>query len=68
LPRFAPLSYSTQRSVSDVLDLAEEGAEVIVRWGDFGRPIKDVHATVARHPYLDLEPNQTYDLSRVPRG
>jgi vanillate/3-O-methylgallate O-demethylase len=47
-------------------DLAEVGTEVIVKWGDFGGTIKDVRATVARYPYLDLQPNQTYDLSRIP--
>ena len=39
------------------LDLAREGTEVIVQWGDHGGPIKDVRATVARYPYLDLESN-----------
>jgi vanillate/3-O-methylgallate O-demethylase len=48
--------------------LAEVGTEVIVKWGDFGGTIKDVRATVARYPYLDLEPNKTYDLSRVASG
>jgi glycine cleavage system aminomethyltransferase T len=49
-------------------ELAREGTEVIVRWGDFRGPIKDVRATVARYPYLDLQPNQSYDLSVVPSG
>jgi glycine cleavage system aminomethyltransferase T len=48
------------------LDAAAEGTEVIVRWGDHGGPIKDVRATVARYPYLDLEPNQTYDVQSAP--
>jgi vanillate/3-O-methylgallate O-demethylase len=39
-----------------------------VKWGDFGGKIKDVRATVARYPYLDLEPNQTHDLTRVASG
>jgi glycine cleavage system aminomethyltransferase T len=50
------------------IDLAHVGTEVIVKWGDFGGTIKDVRATVARYPYLDLEPNQSYDVSRVPSG
>jgi vanillate/3-O-methylgallate O-demethylase len=50
------------------IDAAEVGNEVIVKWGDFGGRIKDVRATVARYPYLDLEPNQSYDLSHVPSG
>jgi hypothetical protein len=36
--------------------------------GDVGGPIKDVRATVERYPYLELERNQTYDLSRIPSG
>ncbi len=46
------------------LDLAyaELGTEVLVRWGDFGGTIKNVRATVARYPYLEMERNQTYDL------
>ena len=47
---------------------ADVGTELIIRWGDFGGKIKDVRATVARYPYLDLERNETYDLSRVPSG
>jgi vanillate/3-O-methylgallate O-demethylase len=50
------------------IGLADVGTEVIVKWGDFGGKIKDVRATVARYPYLDLEPNQSYDLSRVASG
>jgi vanillate/3-O-methylgallate O-demethylase len=50
------------------IDAAEIGTEVVVKWGDFGGKIKDVRATVARFPYLDLEPNQTYDLGRVASG
>jgi glycine cleavage system aminomethyltransferase T len=47
------------------LELAREGTEVIVQWGDHGGPIKDVRAIVARYPYLDLEPNQTYDVKSI---
>jgi glycine cleavage system aminomethyltransferase T len=50
------------------IDLAEVGTEVIVKWGDYGGAIKDVRATVARYPYLDLEPNQSYDVSRLASG
>ncbi len=45
------------------LDLAREGTEVSVQWGDFGGPIKDVRATVARYPYLDLADNRTYQVN-----
>lgn len=47
-------------------DQAAIGNEVIVHWGDYGRRIKEVRATVARYPYLDLPRNQDYDLSTVP--
>jgi len=47
---------------------AEIGNEVIVHWGDFGKKIKEIRATVARYPYLDLPRNQKYDLGTVPSG
>ncbi|HVJ28408.1 MAG TPA: hypothetical protein VM493_12750 [Vicinamibacterales bacterium] len=50
------------------VDLAEIGNEVIIKWGDFNGRIKDVRATVERFPYLDLQTNQGYDLSKVPSG
>jgi vanillate/3-O-methylgallate O-demethylase len=50
------------------LDQAMIGNEVVIQWGDYGKRIKEVRATVARYPYLDLEPNQTYDLSKIPSG
>ncbi|HEX2987850.1 MAG TPA: aminomethyl transferase family protein [Chloroflexota bacterium] len=49
-------------------DQAEIGNEVIVHWGDYGKRIKEVRATVERFPYLDLPRNQTYDLRTVPSG
>jgi len=44
------------------------GNEVIVHWGEFGKRIKQVRATVERFPYLALPRNQNYDLSSVPSG
>lgn len=38
---------------------AYEGNQVVVHWGDHGQPIKEVRATVARHPYIDLARNET---------
>jgi len=32
--------------------LAEPGTELVVQWGDYGHPIKDVRVTVDRFPYL----------------
>ena len=49
-------------------DQAQIGNEVVLHWGDFGKRIKEVRATVARFPYLDLPMNQDYDLSTVPSG
>jgi len=50
------------------VDQAQIGNEVVVLWGDYGKRIKEVRATVARYPYLDLPRNQDYDLSTVPSG
>ncbi|MDR1901955.1 MAG: hypothetical protein LBQ88_06725 [Treponema sp.] len=52
------------------VDQAERGNKVIVQWGDYGKRIKNVNATVAvaRYPYLDLPRNENYDLSTVPSG
>lgn len=50
------------------IDQAEIGNEVVVHWGDFGKKIKEVRATVARYPYLDLPRNDKYDLSTIPSG
>lgn len=50
------------------IDQAEIGNEVIVHWGDYGKRIKEVRATVERYPYLDLESNRVYDTSQIPSG
>lgn len=52
------------------LDCAEIGTEVVVQWGDFGRRIKEVRATVERYPYLSEGRNDQVDaaeLSGVPQ-
>jgi glycine cleavage system aminomethyltransferase T len=49
-------------------DVADIGTELIVQWGDHGRAIKKVRATVARYPYLHLDRNRNYDLSKIPAG
>lgn len=56
----------TQTSIN--LDQAEIGNEVVLHWGDFGRRIKEVRATVERFPYLDLPSNRNFDLSTTPSG
>jgi glycine cleavage system aminomethyltransferase T len=50
------------------IDQAKIGNNVIVHWGDYGKRIKEVRATVERFPYLDLPRNENYDLSTVPSG
>lgn len=40
------------------LDQAQIGNEVVVQWGDFGGPIKNVRARVERYPYSTLPRNQ----------
>ena len=49
-------------------DQAQIGNEVVVQWGDHGKRVKEVRATVARFPYLDLPRNENYDLTSVPSG
>ena len=50
------------------LDQTEIGNEVVVHWGDFGKRIKQVRATVQRFPYLDLPSNKDYNLAQIPSG
>ena len=47
------------------LDQAAIGNEVIVQWGDHGRRIKDVRATVERFPYLQEGRNDRIDLATL---
>lgn len=50
------------------LEYAKEGTELLVQWGDYGKRIKNVHATVVRYPYSNVQENKGYDLSTVPSG
>lgn len=50
------------------LDHSEIGTEVVLHWGDYGKRIKEVRATVERFPYLDLPGNKNFDLDSVPSG
>jgi vanillate/3-O-methylgallate O-demethylase len=47
------------------VDAAAIGTEVIVQWGDHGRRIKNVRATVARFPYLTEGRNSDLDVTRA---
>ena len=44
---------------------AEIGNEVIVQWGDHGRRIKDVRATVERFPYVSEPRNSDVDARTI---
>lgn len=51
------------------VDQIEEGREVILKWGDYGKRIKDIRATITRYPYMnDVQSNQKYDVSMIPSG
>jgi glycine cleavage system aminomethyltransferase T len=47
------------------LDVSEVGTEIVIKWGDYGRKIKDVRATVARFPYLTERRNSDVDVSTI---
>lgn len=47
----------------------EEGREVLVQWGDYGKRIKNLRATIAKFPYIHgVMDNREYDLGTVPSG
>jgi glycine cleavage system aminomethyltransferase T len=45
------------------LDTSQIGTEVYVQWGDYGKKIKNVRATVARFPYLTEGRNSALDAA-----
>ena len=47
------------------VEFAKIGTEVIVQWGDHGRRIKNVRATVERFPYLSEGRNDEVDTSKL---
>ncbi|MGI6032239.1 MAG: hypothetical protein ACOX69_02325 [Coriobacteriales bacterium] len=47
-------------------DLAQEGTQVEIVWGDAGSRQLNIRATVARFPYLDLTPNRDFDMESIP--
>lgn len=50
-------------------DQIEEGKEVILKWGDYGKKIKDIRAVITRYPYMnDVGSNQKYDIDSIPSG
>lgn len=51
------------------VDQIEDGREVILKWGDYGKKIKDIRATITRYPYInDVASNQKYDVASIPSG
>ena len=48
-------------------DLAKLGTEVVVVWGSPGWRQKEIRATVARFPYLQVERNDQVDVQKIPR-
>jgi vanillate/3-O-methylgallate O-demethylase len=48
-------------------DLAKIGTEVVVIWGSPGSRQKEIRATVARVPYLQVERNDKVDVEKIPR-
>lgn len=51
------------------VDKIVEGTEVLVQWGDYGKRIKNLRATIEKFPYIyGVMDNRDYDLSTVPSG
>lgn len=51
------------------IEKAEEGKEVLVQWGDYGKRIKNLRAKICKFPYIHgVMDNRDYDLSTVPSG
>lgn len=47
----------------------EEGKEVLVQWGDYGKRIKNLRVKIAKFPYIHgVMDNREYDLCTVPSG
>ena len=47
-------------------ELAKEGTEVTLVWGDNGKRQCEIRAKVARYPYLDLVRNKNFDIESIP--
>lgn len=63
----AVYSYFYRQMISQcVIDIehAEIGTEVVLHWGDFGKRIKQIRATVERFPYLEQTSNRDADIRR----
>ena len=47
------------------IDASKIGTEVIVQWGDYGRRVKNVRATVERFPYLTEGRNSDLNVAAL---
>lgn len=60
---FATYSYTYRQFISHCTidtDQAELGNEVILHWGNYGHPIKEIRAKVVKYPYIQEKANQHY--------
>ena len=48
------------------IEVAKIGSEVVVQWGDYGGPIKNIRAVVERFPYLTEGRNSDIDTTMLP--
>lgn len=63
--------YTYHKMISECtidMEYAKECEEVIVKWGDYGKRIKDIRAVIAKFPLNDLVENKNYDISSCPYG
>lgn len=49
-------------------EYAAIGTQVKILWGDEGTKQKEIRATVARFPYMDIDRNEVLDVSDIPSG
>ncbi|MEU4227806.1 hypothetical protein AB0F17_26255 [Nonomuraea sp. NPDC026600] len=59
--------YRSMLSLAPIdVEHAEIGTELTVLWGAPGTRQREIRATVARYPYLDLPRNEKVDVSTIP--
>jgi len=67
-PLYSSWYHQTVSQCAIDIDQAFDGNRLVIRWGDYGHRMKDVHVTVRKFPLIDAPDNRDYDLSTVPRG
>jgi len=45
------------------IDASKPGTQVIIQWGDYGGPIKEIRAQVDRYPFLSEGRNKTLNVT-----